>query len=61
MDKLSAGFDLGTALRTHRKMAGLIQLDLAKKASLAERTVRGLIDSTMPSATACRARSWLDQ
>ena len=42
MDKLPAGFDLGTALRTHRKTAGLTQLDLATKAGLAERTVRGL-------------------
>ena len=42
MDKLPAGFDLGTALRTHRKTAGLTQPDLATKAGLAERTVRGL-------------------
>jgi len=42
MGKLSAGFDLGTELRTHRKAAGLTQPNLATKAGLAERTVRAL-------------------
>src|SRR4051812_38802352 len=42
MDKLSAGFDLGTELRTHRKAAGLTQPALATNADLAERTVRAL-------------------
>src|SRR4051794_22596614 len=42
MGKLSAGFDLGTELRRHRKTAGLTQPDLATKAGLAERTVRAL-------------------
>ena len=42
MDKLPAGFDLGIALRNRRKAAGLTQPDLATKAGLAERTVRGL-------------------
>ena len=42
MGKLSAGFDLGSELRTHRRSAGLTQSDLAAKAGLAERTVRAL-------------------
>ena len=42
MGKLSAGFDLGTELRTHRKAAGLTQPNLATKAGLAERTIRAL-------------------
>jgi phage N-6-adenine-methyltransferase len=42
MGKLSAGFDLGTALQTQRKTARLTQPDLAKKAGIAERTVRAL-------------------
>src|SRR3954447_15694407 len=42
MGKLPAGFDLGTELRSCRKTAGLTQADLALKAGLSERTVRGL-------------------
>ena len=42
MGKLSADFDLGNHLRTHRKTAGLTQADLARRAGLAERTVRAL-------------------
>lgn len=42
MGKLSAGFDLGGELRTHRKTVGLTQTDLATRAGLAERTVRAL-------------------
>jgi transcriptional regulator with XRE-family HTH domain len=42
MGKLSAGFDLGTELRRHRKKAGLTQRDLAREAGLSERTVRAL-------------------
>src|SRR3954447_5183894 len=42
MGKLSAGFDLGTELRTHRKAVRLTQPDLAKATGLAERTVRAL-------------------
>ncbi|WP_158633685.1 DNA N-6-adenine-methyltransferase [Tautonia sociabilis] len=42
MGKLSAGFDLGADLRTHRRAASLTQLELALRASLAERTVRAL-------------------
>jgi transcriptional regulator with XRE-family HTH domain len=42
MGKLSAGFDLGADLRSHRKTAGLTQPDLASKAGLAVRTVRAL-------------------
>jgi phage N-6-adenine-methyltransferase len=42
MGRLSAGFDLGLELRTHRKSARLTQADLARTALLAERTVRAL-------------------
>jgi transcriptional regulator with XRE-family HTH domain len=40
--KLSAGFDLGTEFRRHRKKAGFTQRDLAREAGLSERTVRAL-------------------
>lgn len=46
MGQLSAGFDLGADLRTHRKSAGLTQPELALKAGLAERTVRALEQSS---------------
>jgi transcriptional regulator with XRE-family HTH domain len=42
LGKLSAGSDLGAALRTHRKAAGLTQPGLATKAGLSERNVRAL-------------------
>lgn len=42
MGKLSAGFDLGSELRSHRKTARLSQVDLASRAGVAERTVRAL-------------------
>ena len=46
MGKLSAGFNLGTQLRTQRKAAGLTQPELAMKAGMAERTVRALEQGT---------------
>jgi phage N-6-adenine-methyltransferase len=42
MGKISADFDLGSELRSHRKTARLTQAELAQTARLAERTVRAL-------------------